>query len=192
MALIVALLPALVSFIDGLTKDARAVFKILGPMLKVLAIFLLVIFFLQATDFFLRAGRAYHDDFEYSRELKKAPLGCDYPVGAVQYLKSNLVPERMLNDYNWGGYLVWKLPDRKVFVDGRMDNFFVNGRSFASQYWRIVNLDSSWQKLLTEYEIEAVLLSPAWPVVEALRLIPEWEIGYEDPASVLFIKKAEL
>ena len=56
-----------------------------------------------------------------------------YPVGAVQFLKSHKTQNNILSGYNWGGYLIWKLPEKKVFVDGRM----------ASWRWKSPNSDES-------------------------------------------------
>jgi hypothetical protein len=41
----------------------------------------------------------------------------------VKVLPTIPVPhdERMFNSYNWGGYLLWELPEYPVFIDGRTD-----------------------------------------------------------------------
>lgn len=46
-----------------------------------------------------------------------------YPVKAADYLKTQHIKGNILSIYNWGGYLIWKLPDKKVFVDGRMPSW---------------------------------------------------------------------
>lgn len=43
-----------------------------------------------------------------------------YPQQAIRYLKMHPIKGHLLSIYNWGGYLLWKLPDQKDFVDGRM------------------------------------------------------------------------
>ncbi|MGH9566786.1 MAG: hypothetical protein ACRD4I_12425, partial [Candidatus Angelobacter sp.] len=46
----------------------------------------------------------------------------DFPSAAVSFLAANHPPAPLLNHYNWGGYLIWKLyPQYRVFVDGRAD-----------------------------------------------------------------------
>jgi hypothetical protein len=44
-----------------------------------------------------------------------------FPVQAVEFIKQNQISGRFFNSYNWGGYLLWSLPDYPVFVDGRTD-----------------------------------------------------------------------
>lgn len=43
------------------------------------------------------------------------------PEGAARFLAEHreIVPARLYNEWEWGGYLAWTLPERKVFVDGR-------------------------------------------------------------------------
>jgi len=46
-----------------------------------------------------------------------------YPSGAVVFLKTQRINGNIMSVYNWGGYLIWKLPEKKVFVDGRMPSW---------------------------------------------------------------------
>ena len=49
-----------------------------------------------------------------------------YPQKAVTFLSENKRKGELFAPYGWGGYLVWKLPAPKVFVDGRMPTFTWN------------------------------------------------------------------
>ena len=42
-----------------------------------------------------------------------------YPAGATQAIRENQYPGPLFNDFNWGGYLIWRLPDYRVSMDGR-------------------------------------------------------------------------
>ena len=66
-----------------------------------------------------------------------------------------------------------------------MDNFIINEESFAKQYLTIVNLLPGWQELLDKYQIQAVLLAPHHPIVEILKVSPEWKLVYEDEIAVI-------
>lgn len=50
--------------------------------------------------------------------------GWKFPEGGVRYLKSAGYSGNLLSDYGWGGYLIWKLPEEKVFIDGRMSGWW--------------------------------------------------------------------
>ena len=54
-----------------------------------------------------------------------------YPRDAVTYIADHHLPPNILNDYTFGGYLIWRLyPAYQVYVDGRADlygdDFLVN------------------------------------------------------------------
>jgi hypothetical protein len=46
-----------------------------------------------------------------------------YPKGAVEFLRANFPKGEVFSSYGWGGYLIWKLPEKKVFIDGRMPSW---------------------------------------------------------------------
>lgn len=46
-----------------------------------------------------------------------------YPKNAVNYLHGHLLSGNLLSVYNWGGYLIWKYPSKKVYIDGRMPSW---------------------------------------------------------------------
>ena len=67
----------------------------------------------------------------------------EYPEKAINFLKTLPASDNLLNEYNWGGYLIWKVPERKYFIDGRMPS------------WR----DKDTESLLKKYDIKIILLS---------------------------------
>ncbi|MBI3559155.1 hypothetical protein HY085_02055 [Candidatus Gottesmanbacteria bacterium] len=65
-------------------------------------------------------------------------------------------PGNIFNTYEWGGYLVWKLPDNKIFVDGRMPAWQdENGESPYNVFLKILQTQPGWneklEKLNTKY-----------------------------------------
>jgi len=46
-----------------------------------------------------------------------------YPIAATDHIKQNDYKGRIFSTYEWGGYLIWKLPQRRVFIDGRMPSW---------------------------------------------------------------------
>ncbi len=89
-----------------------------------------------------------------------------YPRVAVSYLKSDLSDGRLFSPYNWGGYLIWKLPEKKVFVDGRMPSWrwdeAPEGESGAAfdDFREIVAGNVDYVEAFENYDIDTVL----WPV----------------------------
>ena len=84
-----------------------------------------------------------------------------FPVQAVAWLAENQPAGRLLNEYNWGGYLQWSLPGSPVFVDGRTDLF---GDKVIGDWMTLVGAGPGWQEQLTRYPIDLVLLEPSRPL----------------------------
>ena len=55
-----------------------------------------------------------------NRRLDRA-ISNDFPVNAINYLRQNPVPGPLYNNLNWGGFLMWFLPELPVSIDGRND-----------------------------------------------------------------------
>lgn len=46
-----------------------------------------------------------------------------YPQTAIAYLQKHPCGARVFTPYEWGGYYLWKNPDKQVFIDGRMPSW---------------------------------------------------------------------
>jgi len=80
------------------------------------------------------------------------------PVRAVEYLKSQSCKGQIFNDYNFGGYLIWQLPQSKVYIDGRMPSWSVNNMSYYNNYVKVL-LDKDFRtEEFEKYSIDCVLI----------------------------------
>jgi len=78
-----------------------------------------------------------------------------------KYLEQNKTAHNVLNDYAWGGYLLWKIPDLRVFIDGRMDHWTdQNGNSAMKDYVKIFSVGDSadWQGILKKWQITDIIM----------------------------------
>ncbi len=55
-----------------------------------------------------------------TRDLDRA-ISREYPVNAVNFVRQNSFPGPLYNNLDWGGFLIWYLPQYPVAVDGRND-----------------------------------------------------------------------
>lgn len=82
-----------------------------------------------------------------------------YPYEAIQYIKEN--PHKfkgnMFNQYNWGGFLIWQLPEHKTFIDGRMPSWRQEDYSIFEEYIAITKEPEENYLLLQNYNIKWVL-----------------------------------
>jgi MFS family permease len=116
-----------------------------------------------------------------------------YPCKAIEYLKSQPAGNRNLfNRYEWGGFLIWQLPEYKIFVDGRMPAWKTpSGKSPYTIYLETLQTRPGWAETLAEYDIDWILISPGTFMDILLAPEPEmyrWEEKYRDEVSVVYNK----
>jgi len=112
----------------------------------------------------------------------------NYPCHAIQeypQLSGNIYAA-----YEWGGFLIWKRPDIKIFVDGRMpawkDEY---GESPYSVYLKILQTQSGWNEKLRKYKTDYLLLAQGTFLDLLLDKDAEkygWKKVYEDKTHAIF------
>lgn len=83
-----------------------------------------------------------------------------YPCGAISYLQYNpgLLGLNLFNEYNWGGYMIWAYPEKKLFIDGRLPQVEYKGHSFVEEYLDFFQPSTNIKKKLADYDINLILL----------------------------------
>jgi len=111
-----------------------------------------------------------------------APDEHAYPAGAIAALRTGT--GTLLNEYDWGGYLIYRVPERKVFIDGRLFPFYP---AVLLEYRDAVELRPDWKSVLSKYDVREALLMPAKPLAVALRE-SGWTVRAEGSNFVLLAK----
>jgi hypothetical protein len=109
-----------------------------------------------------------------------------YPVQASAFVREHRPPGPLFNDFDWGGYLIWAVPEYPVSIDGRT-NLYGNDRVLRNFHTLIGEGD--WENdpdLRTAHLV--ILPAKKWPLVELLRRSKDWTVAYEDQAAVVFIR----
>jgi hypothetical protein len=106
-----------------------------------------------------------------------------YPAAALATLRSD--PEgRVFTNDEWGDYLIYRLyPTHKVFVDGRSDFY---GDDFEAKYIDVLNVKYGWEKTLSGFGIDTILLPPSAPLSGALKESSRWRVVYDDGIALVF------
>lgn len=94
-----------------------------------------------------------------------APDLSTYPTGALAPLAS--AQGNLLNEYDWGGYLIAYAPGHRTFIDGRGEALFVP--DVLDDFQRAVALAPGYRDVLSRWDIALVLLRPDRPLAGALR-----------------------
>jgi hypothetical protein len=77
----------------------------------------------------------------------------------VAYLKTYKCNGNLFNDFDYGGYLIWKLPEYKIFIDGRMqawDN--PQGKNYFDIYQQVLSNASFRNSTFNQYHITCALV----------------------------------
>ena len=123
-----------------------------------------------------------------SRRTLENVISQHYPVKAVEYLSHHPYPGRMLNEYNWGGYLIWSgRSHHRVFIDGRAD--FYEYAGVFSDYLHIFELKPNATTLMRRYDIRLCLISRKEPLRTLLASSPDWREVYSDKLAVIFVRR---
>jgi hypothetical protein len=120
-----------------------------------------------------------------------------FPAGAVSYLQAHTADGPIFNDYDWGGYLIWKLyPSTRVFIDGRADLYAnsVSNRqddpALLNQFAETYQFRGSWRQAIERWNIKTVLVPPGSALAVGLRSAPGWTVIYEDSQAVILVLAA--
>lgn len=129
---------------------------------------------------FMKAPR---DNSEY------AMVRWAYPADACQFLLDEPVrgEGRLLNTYDWGGYLIYKLyPNYKVSIDGRADLHYADMTSAVNDF---EGMSPNWKTYVENLNPDVILLPVGKTVADALREDPNWLVIYEDEVAVVFARE---
>jgi hypothetical protein len=113
-----------------------------------------------------------------------------YPGKAIQFLSLNPQSGEMFSVYNWGGYLIWKFPQKKVFIDGRMAHW----PGILDLENQIVEGKIDYIKVFKDKNISTVLWPKKQQVDEfSTRLLHDgWHIIYSDTQSLVLTKNSSI
>ena len=106
-----------------------------------------------------------------------------YPAKAIEALQRMPQP-RIFTDDQWGDYLIWRLyPSHKVFVDGRSDFY---GSAFEEKYTDVLSVKYDWERILSGFDVDTILLPPDVPLAGALKESSRWRVVYDDGVALIF------
>lgn len=108
-----------------------------------------------------------------------------YPKEAAELINDSNLEGNMFNHYNYGGYLIWKMPKYKVFIDGRLEMY--QGQA-GVDYMTILLAKPGYKELLNKYNINFFIMDLRDQIVEFLLNDPDWKYIYHDSQYVVFVK----
>lgn len=107
------------------------------------------------------------------------------PIDVAEFIDIEQPRGPMFNSYNWGGYLMFALPEYPVYVDGRTDLY---RDEFLTRYLRAAFGSNGWREILDEDGINMVVVEGGSGLASNLREEAGWTLIYEDDKAVIFTR----
>ena len=124
---------------------------------------------------------------DLSETKLEAALAAEYPAAAVAAVRQQQYPGPLYNTFDWGGFLIWRLPEHPVSMDGRSN---VHGDERILRSLLTSTGKKGWS---TDAELRAArlfILPADLALTELLRRDREYELVYEDAVAVVFARRS--
>ena len=118
------------------------------------------------------------------RELWKDTAD-EFPVAAVEYIKNKNLPGPLFNDWNWGGFLTWALPEIPVYVDSRTN---LPGDEVLERSIAVWSGAPGWAEDPALSKARLIVANRNNSLTSLLRFDPRFRVLYEDGTAVVFVK----
>jgi hypothetical protein len=108
-----------------------------------------------------------------------------FPTKMVHDHADLITASRVLTTDQWGDYLIYTDPHRKVFVDGRSDFY---GPEIGNEYLGLINGRWDWQQILGKYQFNLALVPTECAISQLLKLSPDWKAVEDDGKRILLVR----
>ena len=113
-----------------------------------------------------------------------AAVSHEYPVEAANFLRRNAITGPLYNTLDWGGFLIWYLPQYPVAVDGRNDLY---GDEMDLRAFRTENGDNYVDDPCLN-EAGVLLLPRTGGLAKGLTADTHFRLVYQDRLSVIYVR----
>ncbi len=111
-----------------------------------------------------------------------------YSSAVIAHLRAHPPAGRILNDLDYGGFLIHRLPTVPVFVD---DRFELYGETFLEEYRSAVLApERNAAALLDRWRIDTVIMQSRLPLCGWLAARGEWEESHRDRVVTVYRRRA--
>ena len=106
-----------------------------------------------------------------------------FPERAVDFIANEKLPGPICAPANWGGYIAWRLPDRRVTIDGRAA---LHGGPRTRRIHDLMEGKPGWRVDPDLTSAGTIVVNRYAPLAELLRLRRDYRLCYEDERAVMF------
>lgn len=195
-------LPLIIQLADAYLTYPPDFFKYLKNN-KIIKFYLLIGFILASLNLFVNTN-LHQNPFDKKHYCEA------FPCEAIDFLQTNnqYSYSRIFNSYDWGGYMIWAMPENKIFIDGRLPQYKFAEHTLLQEYLEFFKEGKTEEKL-NQYGIDLIIYKktpePEMNKLEKYLLAPrekeneknffreylenneKWEIIFEDKISKIYI-----
>jgi hypothetical protein len=108
-----------------------------------------------------------------------------YPTAMVSYLRAHpqAVHGEMFNEFLWGSYFEFFLPERRPFIDSHNDLY---GIGLWREFCTVNDPQPGWDAVLAKYHVGWTVLSAQHPLNRILELSPQWTLVFSNQQTLVF------
>jgi hypothetical protein len=109
-----------------------------------------------------------------------------FPEAAVRFVEQHRLAGPLFNDLSWGGFLLWRLPEWPVALDGRTN---VHGEDRILRFSNVWKGKPGWDADPDLARANLVITPRDAAIASLLRFDPRFQVAYEDSQAVVFSRR---
>jgi hypothetical protein len=124
---------------------------------------------------------------DLSHERLQREIAARYPAKAATVVVQRHCRGPLFNEYGWGSYLIWRLPDLPVSIDGRAE---LHGPARIQRNIDTISGLKGWD---SDPDLEAagtVIISARAALASLLHQDPRFELVHEDKLAAVFTRRS--
>lgn len=109
-----------------------------------------------------------------------------YPIGATEFIRDSHLQGPMFNSFNWGGFLIFNLPEYPVSMDSRTDVYGDDGVRLS-----VATTDAlpGWKNNPDLAKANFVIIERYFALASALAHDTDYTLAYQDQIAMVYVKK---
>lgn len=113
-----------------------------------------------------------------------------FPVRACDFIRQNNLPRPLFNEYSWGSFLTWYLPEYPVAIDGRLELY---GDEITNGYFNVTAGGEPVGAYPALASAQTLLLQKESGMTKALTTLrslnAQYRLAYSDERAAVFVRQ---